>query len=89
MGGAKVIDHPAMGRAYGPNLTRGRGGRATDLRDEDWVRAIRHEVAEGGHPRYLMPSLEYSHFTDDDLGAVIAYVKSVPPVDRESVPGTV
>jgi mono/diheme cytochrome c family protein len=89
MGGAKVIDDPAMGRAYGPNLTRGRGGRATDLRDEDWVRAIRHGVAKNGHPLYLMPSLEYSHFTDDDLGAVIAYIKSVPPVDRESVPLTV
>ncbi|HUJ44370.1 MAG TPA: c-type cytochrome [Opitutaceae bacterium] len=86
LGGAKVIDDPAMGRAYGPNLTRGRGGRAAELRDEDWVRAIRHGVAKDAHPLYLMPSAEYSHFTDDDLGAVIAYVKSVPPVDRDSVP---
>jgi mono/diheme cytochrome c family protein len=86
LGGAKIIDDPAMGRTYGPNLTRGRGGRAAELRDEDWVRAIRHGVAKGAHPLYLMPSAEYAHFTDDDLGAVIAYVKSVPPVDRESVP---
>jgi len=85
-GGAKVIDDPAMGRAYGPNLTRGRGGRGAEMTDTDWVRAIRHGVARDAHPLFLMPSAEYSHFTDDDLGAVVAYAKSVPPVDRDSVP---
>jgi mono/diheme cytochrome c family protein len=33
-----------------------------------------------------MPSAEYSHLGDDDLGALIAYLKSVPPVDRDRVP---
>jgi mono/diheme cytochrome c family protein len=29
-----------------------------------------------------MPSLDYVHFTGSDLAAVVAYVKTVPPVDN-------
>lgn len=85
-GGAKVIEDGAMGRLYGANLTRGTGGRVADFRDEDWVRAIRHGVAPDGRGLFLMPSEEYAHFSDEDLGAVIAFVKSVPPVNRARVP---
>ncbi|MEO7413123.1 MAG: c-type cytochrome [Opitutaceae bacterium] len=85
-GGAKVIDDPAMGKLFGPNLTKGKGGSAATFRDEDWVRAIRHGVAKDGRGLLLMPSEEYSHFSDEDLGSVIAYLKTVPPVARDSVP---
>lgn len=84
--GAKVIDDPAMGRLYGPNLTKGKGGVTAAFHDEDWVRAIRHGVASDGRGLVLMPSAEYSHFSDEDLGSVIAYLKTIPAVDRESVP---
>ncbi len=85
MGGAKVIDDPAMGRWHGPNLTRGRGGLPADYRDADWERAIRHGVARDGRGLFLMPSTDYAPFTEGDMGDLIAYLKSVPPVDRESV----
>lgn len=85
-GGAKVIDNPAMGLLSGPNLTRGQGSVIASFRDEDWVRAIRHGVAPDGRGLLLMPSEEYAHFSDEDLGSVIAYLKTVPAVDRESVP---
>lgn len=85
-GGGKVIEDPAMGRLYGPNLTRGRGGLPSGFSDTDWVRAIRHGVGPDQRGLFIMPSGEYSHLSDEDLGAVIAYLKSVPPVDRERVP---
>jgi cytochrome c553 len=85
-GGAKVIEDGAMGRIYGANLTRGRGSRTATFTDADWVRAVRHGVGPDGHPLFLMPSDEYSHLSDEDLGSVIAYVKSMPPVDRDRVP---
>ena len=85
-GGAKVMEDGAMGRVYGSNLTRGAGGRTANFKDEDWVRAIRHGVMPDGHGLFLMPADEYSHFSDEDLGAVIAFVKSVPAVNRERVP---
>jgi mono/diheme cytochrome c family protein len=84
-GGAKVIEDGAMGRLYAPNLTRGHGSRTASFSDLDWVRAIRHGVGPDNHGLFIMPSEEYSHFSDEDLGCVIAYLKSVPPVDRERV----
>jgi mono/diheme cytochrome c family protein len=82
-GGGKVIEDGAMGRLYGPNLTRGRGSAVANFTNADWVRAIRHGVTPDGHGLFVMPSDEYSHFSDADLGSVIAYLKSVSPVDRE------
>jgi mono/diheme cytochrome c family protein len=85
-GGAKVVEDGAMGRWYGPNLTAGEGIRAGKFNNDDWVRAIRHGVGPDGRPLFLMPSEEYQHLSDEDLGDVIAYAKSVPPVNRASVP---
>src|SRR5580698_7982206 len=80
LGGAKVIEDPAMGRIYGPNLTRGHGGPPEALTDEDFIRAIRHGVARDGHGLFLMPSGDFSRLTDADLADLVAYVRSVPPV---------
>lgn len=87
-GGARVIDDGAMGRLHGPNLTRGRGGRVATFSDDDWVRAIRHGVGPDGKGLLIMPSLEYSQLSDDDLGELIAYLRTVPAVDRDRVPTT-
>lgn len=87
-GGNKVIDDGAMGRVYGANLTTGTGGRVAGWKDEDWVRAIRHGVGPDGRGLFVMPAEEYSQLSDEDLGAVIAYLKTVPPVNRERVPLT-
>lgn len=83
--GDKVIEDGAMGKVYGPNLTRGKGSRTAAFKDEDWVRAIRHGVGPDGRGLFIMPSEEYQHFSDPDLGALIGFLKSVPPVDRERV----
>ena len=81
LGGGRFIDDPALARVAAPNLTRGRGGAGNRFRDADWVRVIRHGVLPGGRGAIIMPAEAYVHLSDADLGAVIAYVKSVPPVD--------
>jgi cytochrome c553 len=48
-------------------------------------RAIRHGVGPDDRGLFVMPSEEYSHFSDEDLGALIAFLKTVPAVDRERV----
>lgn len=85
-GGKTVFDNGAMGRTDAPNLTRGEGGVPADFRDEDFVRAIRHGVARSGRGLFLMPSADYSNFTDSDMGALIAYIKSVPAVNKPRGP---
>src|SRR5574342_387983 len=66
-----------------PNLTPGAGGVGATNTDENWVRAIRHGVGYDGRGLVLMPSATWYYLSDDDLGALIAYLKSLPPVNNE------
>lgn len=81
LGGKMMIEAPGFGRLPASNLTSGTGGIA-DYTDEDLVRAIRYGVRRDGKPLLFMPSYEYYHLADADLAALIAYLRSVPPVDR-------
>jgi cytochrome c553 len=83
-GGSSFFDGGAMvARLPAPNLTRGSGGIGAAYTDADWLRSVRHGVAPDGRALIFMPSAEFARLTADDVGAVIAYVKSRPPVDRE------
>ncbi len=66
-----------------PNLTPGAGGVGATNTDEDWVRAIRHGVGYDRRGLSLMPSATWYYLSDEDLGALIAYLKSLPPIDNE------
>jgi mono/diheme cytochrome c family protein len=81
-GGMELANDPWLGRLWGSNLTPGRGGLAEHT-DTDLVRAIRHGVKRDGTPVLMMPALNFYHLSDADLGAIIAYIRSLPPVDRE------
>jgi mono/diheme cytochrome c family protein len=88
LGGQVFLDNPAMGRFVPLNLTRGKGGLGATLTDADWVRAIRHGVGHDGRALRIMPSRDFRDLSVADLGAIIAYAKSVPPVDNELPPNT-
>lgn len=76
-GGAMMATLPA------PNLTRGKGGIGASYNDTDWLRSVRHGVAPGGRALVFMPAGDFARFSAEDIGAIVAYVKSRPPVDRE------
>lgn len=82
LGGAPAFSDDFLGNVYTPNLTSGEGGVSVHYSDEDWVRSLRYGVHPDGRGLIFMPSDSYYHMTDEDLGAVIAYIKSVPPVDN-------
>ncbi len=84
LGGSAPVDAQPMGTFYAPNLTAGAGGLPDDYSNEDWARALRHGVAKNGHRLFLMPCEDYQRFSDEDLAAIVAYVRSVPNVDREN-----
>lgn len=86
LGGKAVVDDPAVGTVHGSNLTSGRGGVASLYDDPALQRAIRHGVGADGRPLVVMPSREYFPMSDADLGRLIAYIKSAPPVDRVPEP---
>jgi mono/diheme cytochrome c family protein len=83
LGGEMFLDDPSFAQIAAPNLTSGQGGIGARYTDEDWVRAIRYGVAADGRQLIIMPSHWFNYMKDEDLGAVIAYLKSVPPVDQE------
>lgn len=66
-----------------PNLTSGQGGIGASYTDADWERAIRHGIGSDNRALVIMPSNFYAHYSDADLAALIAYLKSVPAVDSD------
>ncbi|MEJ7813377.1 MAG: cytochrome c, partial [Gemmatimonadaceae bacterium] len=83
LAGQVMVDQFPLGRLAAPNLTRGKGGIGSLYTDAEWERAIRHGVRRNGRALLMMPSESFSKLRDDDVAALIAYVKSVPPVDNE------
>ena len=80
--GRVFIDDPASGFVVrSPNITS--GGVVAKYSDVDWVRAIRHGVRPDGRALFVMPSEDYNRFTDVDVAALIAYLRSMPPVAGE------
>ena len=71
--------------AKAPNISTGPGNVVAAYRAEDWVRTIRHGVKPGGQPVFIMPSEDYNRLSNADLGALVAYVKQLPPADGEGV----
>lgn len=84
--GKVVMDAPVFVDLTSTNLTSGKGGIGGEYSDEDWVRSIRHGIGRTGKPLLFMPSESYTHFNDADLGAMIAYLKTLPPADIAVAP---
>jgi len=82
LAGDAMIDEPPFGTLNAPNLTSGEGGTA-DFTDEDFVRAIRHGVGPDGKRLIIMPSKQFGNISEEDLGAIIAYLHSLPPQDND------
>jgi len=83
LGGDNMINDPVMGVLDAANLTAGRGGIGQEFTsDEDYVRAIRHGIDPEGKPIFMPAVYATSRLSDDDLAAIIAYLKTIPPVDN-------
>ena len=79
-GAGKVLVDDGKGlRIKGPNISPGAGSVTASYRAPDWERSIRHGVAPDGRPLLVMPSEDYNRFTDDDLAALVSYVRALPP----------
>src|SRR5690606_29903099 len=82
LSGGVMVDEPPF-RVVASNLTSGRGGIGTSYSEIDLDRVIRHGVRPDGGPVLVMPSSGYNRLSDDDAARIIAYLRSLPPVDNE------
>ncbi|MBC8161386.1 MAG: cytochrome c [Roseiflexaceae bacterium] len=82
LGGQVMVDDlPFLVAA--PNLTSGAGGVGATYSNGDLLRAIRHGVRPDGSTIQLMPAQNYNQLSDQDVAAIIAYIRSMPPVDNQ------
>jgi len=80
-GGRTWTIPPGSFRAY--NITSDRETGIGGLRDAQLVRALRYGIGREG--RVLLPFMEMQGLADDDLVAVISYLRTLPAV-RNAVP---
>ncbi len=83
LAGKVMVDDPAFGRLVASNLTSGTGGTLSHYDDRALDAAIRDGVSWDGRKLIIMPSLEYASMADDDVAAIIANLRTRPPVNRE------
>lgn len=85
LAGNVMVDAPPF-RMIAPNLTAGKGGIGRTFTDADWDRALRHGVGPDGKVNIVMPAPMFHHLSDADAEALIAYLKTMEPVDNELAP---
>jgi mono/diheme cytochrome c family protein len=85
LGGRVLIDQAMVGYWAPPNITSGAGGVTRGFSAADWDRAVRHGVRHTGQTS-SMPSKEFLNLSDHELSDIVAYVRSLPPVDRTMKP---
>jgi cytochrome c553 len=73
-----------LGTIDSANLTSGVGGIGGEFTTEDYVRAIRHGIDRDGKPLFMPAVTSTAYLSDEDLAAIIAYLKTIPPVDHKT-----
>lgn len=86
LAGKVFFDDPTIGTLPSSNLTRAKGSETEGYTDLDYVRALRHGLNKKGNALMVMPSDSYTHLSDEDLGCLIAFIKSLPATSRTFPP---
>lgn len=85
LSGGTVIDDPVAGHVHGSNITP---FKLKAWSDAEIIRTLRHGVSKDGHPLLIMPSEDYQSMSEPDMADIVAYLRSVPPVDKPDQPST-
>lgn len=80
--GDVFVDIPYVARVHAPNLTL----LAQQLSDAQLAQSIRQGVRPDGRALFGMPSEMYAHLSDDELAAVLGYVRSLPAAGAATAP---
>lgn len=81
-GNPKFFGDAPFGTFGAPNLTQ---AQLKDWSDGEIIRAIREGVGRDGRSLLIMPSSSLHHLSDDDVHAIVAYLRS-QPADTPAIP---
>jgi len=81
LAGGMVIEHPGVFAAHVPNITQDRETGIGTWSDAEIARSIREGIRpDGSLIGPPMPIMLYREVSDDDLAAMVAYLRTVPPI---------
>ena len=75
--GELMADIPGVLRMIAPNIPK----IAAKASDQQLAAAIRQGIGHDGRGLFVMPSPQLSRLTDAEVSAMIAWIRSLPPVD--------
>jgi cytochrome c553 len=78
--GKVLFEDPMLGRIAPPPLAR----VAASMTDAELVRAIRHGVKKDGSSLFIMPTYALGHLSDQDVGRIVAWIRSLRPDTTDS-----
>lgn len=87
LGGGRVEPLGPMGTMVIPNITTGKDGRGNLYTDGELARLIKHGIRRDGRSVRLMPATDWAWWPDDDVVALISFLRAQPAVDGD--PGVV
>ncbi len=90
LGGGDIgFEIPELGVFYPPNLTPAPEAEISQWTDGEIVAAVRTGVRPDGRELVgIMPWHAYAVLTDEDAGALVAYLRELPPIASPSIPLT-
>jgi len=83
-GKADFFDEPMIARIATPNVPR----KLASLSDAEFAGFLRSGIRKDGTSPFIMPPPGFYHISDADLGALIAYLRSVPATGPETPPNS-
>lgn len=87
MAGGRVEPMGPLGTVVMPNVTTGRDARGNLYTDGELARLITHGLRRDGTSVRLMPATSWGWWPDEDVVALVSWLRSLPPVDGD--PGVV
>jgi mono/diheme cytochrome c family protein len=84
--GGEALKTP-FGKIYAPNITSDRNTGIGSWTRDDFARTLRDGIDKEGELLYpAMPYSNYTKMSDEDIDAIWAYIRTIPPV-RNTAPG--
>ena len=80
LGGGVTVTLGPMGFFTGPNITP--AGVSASYSDAELARLLRHGVKADGRSVRFMPVEDFGWLPDDDIAAIVSYLRVVPPSAR-------
>jgi mono/diheme cytochrome c family protein len=82
--GGWELSFPGFGTFTGPNITPDKETGIGNFTDAQIARSLRHGVGTDGRP--LFPMMTFQGLSDEDLTAVISYLRTLTPIQNKVKP---